>query len=75
MPVLRNGERGLDSLLPMSEIDALGGAQVEALLGLASDGAPIFAVLLPDDAAEMRSDSSDGFRRPARSWSCRVAKT
>jgi NAD+ diphosphatase len=61
MPVLRNGESGLASLLPMSEIDALGGAQVEALLGLASDGAPIFAALLPDDAAEMRSDSSDGF--------------
>jgi NAD+ diphosphatase len=62
MPVLRKSETGLDSLLPLSEIDALGGAQVEALLGLASNGAPIFAVLLPDEATEMRSDSSDGFR-------------
>jgi NAD+ diphosphatase len=61
MPVLLDGERGLASLLPMSEIEALGGAQVEALLGLASDGAPLFAVLLPDGAAEMRSDLSDGF--------------
>ena len=36
----------------MSEIDALGGAQVEAFLGVAPDGAPIFAVLLPDAAVE-----------------------
>jgi NAD+ diphosphatase len=62
MPVLRNSGRGLDSFLPMSEIEALGGAQVEALLGLTSNGAPIFAVLLPDGAVEMRSDSSDDFR-------------
>jgi NAD+ diphosphatase len=61
MPVLRNGETGLDSLLPMSEIEALGGAQVEALLGLASSGAPVFAALMPDAAVEMRSDASDGF--------------
>ena len=61
MPVLRNGEAGLDALSPMSEIAALGGAQVEALLGLASDGAPVFAALLPDQAVEMRSDASDGF--------------
>jgi len=60
MPVLHNSER-LDSLLPMSEIEALGGAQVEALLGLAPSGAPIFAALLPDEAVEMRSDGSDGF--------------
>ena len=61
MPVLRNSETGLDALLPMSEIEALGGAQVEALLGLAPNGAPIFAALLPEGAVEMRSDSSDGF--------------
>jgi NAD+ diphosphatase len=62
MPVLLKGETGLDALLPMREIEALGGAQVEALLGLASDSAPVFAVLLPDEAVEMRSDSSDAFR-------------
>ncbi len=62
MPVLRNGGTALDSLLPISEIEALGGAQVEALLGLAPDGAPIFAALLPDGVVEMRSDASDGFR-------------
>ena len=61
MPVLRNGETGLDSLLPMSEIEALGGAQVEALLGLASSGAPDLRRALPDAAVEMRSDASDGF--------------
>ncbi|MGH6799022.1 MAG: NAD(+) diphosphatase [Roseiarcus sp.] len=61
MPVLRNSATGLDSLLPMGEIEALGGAQVEALLGLAPNGAPIFAALMPDGAVEMRSDASDGF--------------
>ncbi len=45
MPVLRDTGKGLDPLLPMREIEALGGAQVEALLGLAPDGAPIFIAL------------------------------
>jgi NAD+ diphosphatase len=61
MPILRKGERGLEALLPMREIEALGGAQVEALLGLTANGAPIFAALLVDHAVEMRSDASDGF--------------
>jgi NAD+ diphosphatase len=61
MPILSNGEKGLDPLLPMGEIEALGGAQVEALLGLAPDGAPIFIALLADEAVEQRSDASDGF--------------
>ncbi len=61
MPVLRASERGLDSLMPIGEIEALGGAQVEALLGLAPGGAPIFAALLADEAVELRSDASDGF--------------
>jgi NAD+ diphosphatase len=61
MPVLRVGETGLDSLFPIGEIEALGGAQVEALLGLAPNGAPIFAALLAEEAVEMRSDASDGF--------------
>jgi NAD+ diphosphatase len=61
MPVLRNGAAGLDPLLPLSEIDALGGAEVEALLGVKADGAPVFAVLLADNAVELQSDGSDGF--------------
>ena len=61
MPVLRIGETGLDALLPIGEIEALGGAEVEALLGLAPNGAPIFAVLLADEAVEVRSEASDGF--------------
>jgi len=61
MPVLRNGEAGLDALLPMSEIAALGGAEVEALLGVASGGAPVFAALMADEAVELRSDASDAF--------------
>ncbi len=61
MPVLRNVGKGLDPLFPMSEIAALGGAQVEAFLGLAPNGAPIFIALLPDEAVELRADTSDGF--------------
>jgi NAD+ diphosphatase len=61
MPVLRNTQAGLDALLPIAEIQAFGGARVEAFLGFASDRKPIFAALLRDEAVEMRSDSSDGF--------------
>ena len=61
MPVLREGARGLDSLMSVAEIEALGGAEVEALLGFAAGGAPIFAALLADEAVELRSDASDGF--------------
>ena len=45
----------------MGEIEALGGARVEALLGVLPDGAPVFAALLADEAVEEQSDSSDGF--------------
>jgi NAD+ diphosphatase len=61
MPVLSNTAAGLDALLPMGEIEALGGAEVEALLGILPDGAPVFAALLTDKAVEERSDASDGF--------------
>jgi NAD+ diphosphatase len=61
MPVLRKTANGLDALMPISEIEALGGAEVEALLGLLPDGAPIFIALLADQAVELRSDLSDGF--------------
>ena len=61
MPVLRSTANGLDALMPINEIQALGGAQVEALLGLLPNGAPIFVAMLADEAVEQRSDSSDGF--------------
>jgi NAD+ diphosphatase len=61
MPVLLDTANGLDPLLPMKEIEALGGAVAEAFLGLLPDGAPIFIALLPDEAVEQRSDASDGF--------------
>jgi NAD+ diphosphatase len=61
MPILRNTADGLDALLPVSEIGALGRAEVEALLGLAPDGAPIFAALMADEVVELRADASDGF--------------
>ena len=61
MPVLRKTGGGLDALLPLSEIEALGGAQAEALLGLRPDGAPVFAALLHDAAVVQESDASEGF--------------
>ena len=61
MPMLREGVGGLDPLMTLSEIEALGGARVEALIGLTSEGAPVFAALLPDAAVVEQSDASDGF--------------
>ena len=61
MPVLAMTAEGLDPLLPMAEIGALGGARVEALLGILPDGSPVFAALLPDEAVVEESDASDGF--------------
>ncbi len=61
MPVLRRVPAGLDPLLAIAEIEALGGAKVEALLGVLPDGAPVFAALLPDEAVVEQADASDGF--------------
>jgi NAD+ diphosphatase len=61
MPVLRKNSDALDPLLPMSEIGRLGGARVEALIGVLPGGAPVFAALLSDDAVEEKADDSDGF--------------
>jgi len=61
MPVLRKTGAGLDALLPVSEIEALGGARAEALLGLLPRGAPVFAALLHDAAVVQESDASEGF--------------
>ncbi len=61
MPVLMKTGDGLDPLPPAGEIEALGGAQVEALLGLLPDGRPVFAALLGDEAVVEESNASDGF--------------
>ena len=61
MPVLRKAEAGLEALLPLAEVEALGGARVEALLGLLGAGAPVYTALLPDDAVVEQADASDGF--------------
>ena len=74
MPVLRETGKGLDPLLPMREIEALGGAQVEALLGLAPDGrrssSPSWLTRLSNCAQTPATAFSIG-----GSWSCRVART
>jgi NAD+ diphosphatase len=61
MPLLAKNGEALDPFFPMSEIKTLGGARVEALVGLLSGGAPVFAALLPDEAVEEIADASDGF--------------
>ncbi len=61
MPVLRKTGDGLDPLMPLAEVEALGGAKVEALLGLLADGAPVYAALLPDEAVVEQANASDGF--------------
>jgi NAD+ diphosphatase len=61
MPVLKKTAAGLDSLLPLTEIEALGGARVEALLGVLPTGAPVFAALLRDEAVVEEANASDGF--------------
>ncbi len=61
MPVLAKDPAGLDALLPVAEIAALGGARVEAMLGVLPGGAPVFAALLPDEAVVEEANASDGF--------------
>ena len=61
MPLLVKGVAGLDALLPTAEIEALGGARIEALLGVMPDAAAVFAALLGDGVVEEVSDASDGF--------------
>jgi NAD+ diphosphatase len=61
MPILPRGEPPLAPFFPIAEIDRLGGAQFEALLGIEAAGAPVFAALLPDGAVEQLSGDSEGF--------------
>ena len=60
MPILtRDAPR--QALFPLPVVAALGGAQLEILLGVDPAGAPVYAAMLPDAAVEMRADHSDGF--------------
>jgi len=61
MPILPRGEAPLAPFFPLAEVERLGGARIEALLGLEAGGAPVFAALLPDDAVELISGDSEGF--------------
>jgi NAD+ diphosphatase len=61
MPLLRRAGDALEPLFPLAAVASLGGARLEALLGVGADGAPVFAALLPDDAVEEIADASDGF--------------
>ncbi len=61
MPILPRGEAPLAPFVPLAEVERLGGAQFEALLGIDAAGAPVFAALLPDGAVEQLSGDSEGF--------------
>ena len=61
MPILPRGEGLRSPYFPLAEVARLGGARLEALLGVAADGAPVFAALLPDDAVEQVGGGADGF--------------
>jgi len=61
MPILPRGEAPLAPFFPLAEVERLGGAQFEALLGIEAAGAPAFAALLPDSAVEQLSGDSEGF--------------
>jgi NAD+ diphosphatase len=61
MPILPRGEPPLAPFFPLAEIERLGGARFEALLGIEAGGAPVFAALLPDGAVEQIADDSEGF--------------
>jgi NAD+ diphosphatase len=61
MPILPRGEAPLAPFFPLAEVERLGGAQFEALLGIDAGGAPAFAALLPDGAVEQLSGDSEGF--------------
>jgi NAD+ diphosphatase len=61
MPILPRGAPPLAPFFPIAEIERLGGARFEALLGIEAAGAPAFAALLPDGAVELVADDSDGF--------------
>lgn len=58
---------GPTPLLPYAESVGLGAARETALLGLAPDGAPVFAVQLDDSALEQQ-----GEKDPAVSWDTRT---
>jgi NAD+ diphosphatase len=61
MPILPRGEAPLAPFFPLAEVERLGGARFEALLGIEAGGAPIFAALLPDGAVEQLSGDNAGF--------------
>ena len=61
MPILPRGEAPLAPFFPLVEVERLGGARFEALLGIEAAGAPVFAALLPDGAVEQLSGDSEGF--------------
>ncbi len=59
MPVLRLDDEGASALHPLAQARLFGGVQAEVLLGQ-DDAGPVFALLLPDEAAQVAEPSGDG---------------
>src|SRR5271157_2537580 len=59
MPVLRVAGDGLGAWHPLAQARNLGAATTEVLLGR-DDRGPVFALLLPDDAAQAQEPAGSG---------------
>ena len=60
MPIVRRGVSE-PPLFALPELEALGGAAIEAFLGRQADGGAVFGARLDDSRIEQRADASDGF--------------
>jgi NAD+ diphosphatase len=60
-PLLLKSADGLDPMFTFAEAHALGEARATAFLGVTAGGAPVFSILLADEAVEVSGDASDGF--------------
>jgi NAD+ diphosphatase len=59
MPILRAAAAALSAFHPLAQARRLGAFEIEVLLGRDEAG-PVFALLLPDDAAQTEEEADDG---------------
>jgi NAD+ diphosphatase len=59
MPILRAEGEALSAFHPLAQARRIGAVEIEVLLGRDEAG-PVFALLLPDDAAQTEEEADDG---------------
>lgn len=59
MPILRAEGEALSAFHPLAQARRIGAVEIEVLLGR-DDAGPVFALLLPDDAAQTEEEADDG---------------